>query len=149
LHTGALDDSVISFELGLPRLNSFAAIDSEPGVEIVVDLAQGASTSFVGIITLASGRLRMVRSSGLSGAHDNLFAYGGSVGHLDAADCRRGLVMLSSAVAQASGYRVTRRFLDPHRTGWPLRPSLTQRNTIRPQQIGRFEEFSAAPFASC
>jgi hypothetical protein len=149
LSAAALDDSLISFELGFPRLNSLPAIDSEPGLEIVVDVAQGASTSFVEVLTFSQGRPAPVRPALISGIPAGLFAHGGSVGHLDAVDCRRGLVMVSSAAARSRGYLVTRRFLEPHGSRWLLRPSLTQRNTIRPQQIGRFEEFSAPPFASC
>jgi hypothetical protein len=149
LSATSLDDSLISFELGFPRLNSLADIDSEPGLEMVVDVAQGASTSFVEVLTFSEGRPAPVRPAPLSGIPAGLFAHGGSVGHLDAVDCRRGLVMVSSAVARSRGYLVTRRFMEPQGRRWSLRPSLTQRNTIRPQQIGRFGEFSAPPFANC
>ena len=149
IDAAALDDGVVSFELGLPRLSSLADIDSEEGLEVVVDVALGASTAFVGVFSMASGRLESVRLPRLPNIPTGLFAYGGSVGHLDAVDCRRDLVMISRAVAQGRGYEVTRRFLEPRAARWRLRGSLTERSSIRPQHIARFEEFSAAPFSSC
>lgn len=149
LEAAALDDGVVSFELGLPRLSSLVNIDSEEGLEVVVDIAVGASTAFVGVFSMASGRLERVRSTRLPNIPAGLFAHGGSVGHLDAVDCRRKLVMISSAVSQGRGYEVTRRFLEPGGDRWRLRGSLTTRSSIRPQHIARFEEFSAAPFSSC
>lgn len=149
LAAAALDDGVVSFELGLPRLSSLVNIDSEEGLEVVVDVALGASTAFVGVFSMASGRLESVRLPRLPNIPTGLFAHGGSVGHLDAVDCRRDLVMISSAVAQGRGYAVTRRFVEPRGARWRLRASLTERSSIRPHHIARFEEFSAAPFSSC
>ena len=148
IDAAALDYGVVSFELGLPRLNSLVDIDSE-GLEIVVDIAAGASTAFVGVFSMASGRLESVRLPRLPNVPSGLFAHGGSVGHLDAVDCRRDLVMISSAVAEGRGYVVTRRYLEPRPGRWRLRRSLTERSSVRPHQIARFEEFSAAPFSSC
>ena len=148
LDAAGLDDSVVSFELGLPRLNSLVDIDSD-GLEIVVDVAAGASTAFVGVFSMASGRLESVRLPRLPNVPSGLFAHGGSVGHLDAVDCRRDLVMISSAVAEARGYVGTRRLLEPRPGRWRLLRSLTERSSVRPHQIERFEEFSAPPFASC
>jgi hypothetical protein len=144
-----VDEGVSSFELGLPRLNSLVDIDSEEGLEIVVDVAQGASTSFVAVFSMTSGTLERVRPPRLPNIPTGLFAHGGSVGHLDAVDCRGDLVMVSSAMAQGRGYEVTRRFLQPQAAGWRLRRSLTERRSVRPQGIARFEEFSAPPFSSC
>ena len=148
IEAATFDDGVVSFELGLPRLSSLHDIDSEEGLEVVVDIAVGASTAFVGVFSMASGRLERVRSTRLPNIPAGLFAHGGSVGHLDAVDCRRKLVMISSAVSQGRGYEVTRRFLEPGGDRWRLRGSLTTRSSIRPQHIARFEEFSAAPFSS-
>ena len=103
----------------------------------------------VEVFSMASGRLERVRSPRLPNIPVGLFTHGGSVGHLDAVDCRRKLVMISSAVSQGRGYDVTRRFLEPGGDRWRLRGSLTTRSSIRPQHIARFEEFSAAPFSSC
>ncbi|MGI8520361.1 MAG: hypothetical protein ACR2MC_07150, partial [Actinomycetota bacterium] len=119
------------------------------GLEIVIDVAQGASTAFVGVFSMASGRLERVRPPRLPNIPAGLFAHGGSVAHLDAVECRRDLVMLSSALAEGRGYAVTRRFLEPRGTRWLLQRSLTERSTISSQRIVRFEEFSAPPFASC
>ena len=149
IEAAALDDGLISFELGLPRVSSLADIDSEEGLEVVVDVAAGASTAFVGVFSMASGRLASVRLPRLPNIPTGLFAHGGSVSHLDAVDCRRELVMISSAEAEGRGYAVTRRFLEPRPGRWRLKGSLTERSSIRPQQIARFEEFSAAPFSSC
>ncbi|CAN5533172.1 hypothetical protein BH18ACT16_BH18ACT16_13000 [soil metagenome] len=149
IDAAALDDGLISFELGLPRVSSLVDIDSARGLEIVIDVAQGASTAFVGVFSMASGRLERVRPPRLPNIPAGLFAHGGSVAHLDAVDCRRDLVMLSSALAEGRGYAVTRRFLEPRGTRWLLQRSLTERSTIPSQRIARFEEFSAPPFASC
>lgn len=149
IDAAALDDGLISFELGLPRVSSLVDIDFARGLEIVIDVAQGASTAFVGVFSMASGRLERVRPPRLPNIPTGLFAHGGSVAHLDAVDCRGDLVMLSSALAEGRGYVVTRRFLEPRGTRWLLQRSLTERSTISSQRIGRFEEFSAPPFASC
>jgi hypothetical protein len=144
-----VDEGVTSFELGLPRLNSLVDIDSEEGLEIVLDVAQGASTAFVGVFSMTTGTLEGVRPPRLPDIPSGLFAYGGSVGHLDAVDCRGDLVMVSRAVSQGRGYVITRRFLEPQAAEWRLRGSLTEKRSVRPQGIARFEEFSAPPFSSC
>ena len=144
-----IDEGVTSFELGLPRLNSLVDIDSEEGLEIVVDVAQGASTAFVAVFSMTSGTLEGVRPPRLPNIPTGLFAHGGSVGHLDAVDCRGDLVMVSSAMARGRGYKVTRRFLEPRSAEWRLRGSLTERRSVRAQSIARFDEFSGPPFASC
>ena len=149
IDAAALDDGLISFELGLPRVSSLVDIDSARGLEIVIDVAQGASTAFVGVFSMASGRLERVRPPRLPNIPAGLFAHGGSVAHLDAVDCRRDLVMLSSALAEGRGYVVTRRFLEPRGTRWLPQRSLTERSSVRPQRLTRFREFSAAPFSSC
>lgn len=143
------DEAVPSFELGLPRLNSLVEIDSEEGSEIIVDVAQGASTAFVSVFSLSDGTLERVLPPRLPNIPAGLFAHGGSVGHLDAVDCRGDLVMVSSATSQGRGYEVTRRFLEPTGAHWRLRRELTERRRVRPQGIARFEEFSAPPFSSC
>ncbi len=145
----ALNDGLISFELGLPRVSSLVDIDSARGLEIVIDVAQGASTAFVGVFSMASGRLERVRPPPLPNIPTGMFAHGGSVGHLDAVDCRGNLIMVSSASSQGRGYEVIRRFLEPRGPRWRLRRSLTERSSVRPRRIARFEEFSAPPFSSC
>jgi hypothetical protein len=142
------DEGTTSFELGLPRVNSLVEIDAG-GLEIVVDVAQGASTAFVAVFSMRSGLLERVRPPPLPNIPAGLFAHGGSVSHLDAVDCRRDLVMISSAVAGGRGYEVTRRFLEPRGSRWRLRASLTEKSSVQPRGIARFEEFSAPPFSSC
>lgn len=149
IEAAPLDDGLISFELGLPRLNSLVNIDSQEGFEVVVDVAAGASTAFVAVFSRSSGRLASVRLPRLPNVPPGLFAHGGSVGHLDAVDCREDLVMVSSALAEGRGYSVTRRFLEPGPGRWRLRAALAEKSSVRPSQIARFEEFSAAPFSSC
>jgi hypothetical protein len=78
-----------------PFVKGLAAIDREPGLEIVVELGHGASTEFATIFGVRNGHLRQWRLP------EGTLTYYGSVGtghHV--ADCARqkGLVVLSTLV---------------------------------------------------
>ncbi|MEA2508155.1 MAG: hypothetical protein QOG21_237 [Actinomycetota bacterium] len=118
---------------------------------MVVDVAAGASTQFEGVYTYSAGTLVPVTIKGTP--FTGLFAYGGSVGHLDGEACnRRGTVVISGALAKGSlgtRYKVVRRFFRPGTGVLKYRPRRTQRKTLSPAALQRLREFSGAPFAGC
>jgi hypothetical protein len=135
--------------LPAPHLNSIAQIDRVAGGEIVVDVAAGASTQFEGVYTLSEGKLISLRLKGGGVPFDGLFAYGGSVGHLDGEACtQRGLVVISSAVERGTvRYKVVRQFFRPG-VG-VLKFRRTARGVLRRGALRRLPEFSGPPFAGC
>ncbi|MDQ3656738.1 MAG: hypothetical protein M3457_16890 [Chloroflexota bacterium] len=151
--TGSLAIEQPEMDLALipPALNGLAAIDAEPGLEVVVDLVTGASTRFVGLFGAPTGALRRVEIDGSSTAPADLFAYGGSVAHLDGVDCVRpqGTIVVSSASPTANRYAVLSRYYrvaDGRSTPLPAR---TKRRTVRAGALGSFPELMSAPFAGC
>ncbi|MGH2963981.1 MAG: DUF4232 domain-containing protein [Solirubrobacterales bacterium] len=143
-----------------PQLDALARIDRRAGLEIVVDLWQGASTRFAGVFTLSSGRLVMM--SGQTAPPDTPegrgFPYAGSVTHQDGVDCSGGAgsgLIVASGAAGFNGkqWKVTRRFYRAAASGLVELPSRTQRVHV-PYRIGnnlsgRFPEFADRPFPSC
>jgi hypothetical protein len=137
--------------LPAPHLNSLARIDSVPGDEVVIDVAAGASTQFEGVYTYSAPGLAPVTATGTP--FDGLFAYGGSVGHLDGEACTpRGSIVISGATERGVSpvrYKVVRRFFRPGAGVLIYRPSRTQRKVLRLRTLQRLPEFSGAPFAGC
>jgi hypothetical protein len=142
-----------SLEGGLPqpRLHSGAQINGTGGEEIVVDVATGASSQFASAYAdVDESFLPLSFDKEAPGGFKDMFAYGGSVGHVDAADCAPdGGVVVSSAVAGGSSYRVTRRFFTVHEATLKADPSRDQTTTASFNGLSRFPEFPAAPFGSC
>ena len=149
-------------EAGLPRpvLHGVVDLDGEPGDEILVDEAAGASTQFVGAFVFDDGALARITVEGglpgsASGATGDLFAYGGSVGHIEAVDCAAdGTFVVSTAVPGASQedlergvYDIERRFFTLN--GSVLAPERTEREQVPIDRLERFPEFAAGPFGSC
>lgn len=138
--------------LPAPSLNRLVQIDGRPGAEVVVNLAAGASTQFVGVFSVAGGsfeRLTTDRRADPSIPADE-FAFGGSVGHLDAVDCTTdGDVVVSSAVPKGARYQVERRFYSPRGAALDLDDAKTQRPEVAASAIDRFPEFASSPFGSC
>lgn len=137
-----------------PRLHGFSPVNGVPGMEVLVDEAAGASTQFVGVFTLDEARLERValeRDTATdlwSGAADGLFPYGGSVGHVEAADCLApGLIAVSIALPDANRYEVVRRILELEVDVMVLRE--TERDRVRAGAVRRFPEFNGSPFESC
>jgi hypothetical protein len=135
--------------LPAPHLNAIAQIDREAGGEIVVDVAAGASTQFEGVYSHLQASLVPLTLRGGVSPFDGLFAYGGSVGHLDGEACTRGgLVVVSSASAKGTvRYKLVRRFFRPGVT--TLRLVRTKHEVVRRTALGRLPEFSGPPFAGC
>ena len=140
-----------------PRLNSAVEITGQPGLEILVDEMSGASTQFVGAFTFVDGTLERIEAPEAtediwSGAAEGVFPYGGSVGHIEGADCHAdGGIVVSAALPAgpaANTYVVVRRYFDIEGA------ELTLRDTERPIATAKevfedFPEFRASPFGSC
>jgi hypothetical protein len=135
-----------------PTLNRLVQIDGRPGAEIVVNLAAGASTQFVGAFSVAEGTVERLATAGdeASSGTADLFAFGGSVGHLEAVDCTNdGEVVLSSAIPKADRYQVTRRFFTPSGANLDLNVDASRRLVVTLNELEDFPEFGASPFGSC
>ncbi len=135
-----------------PSLHGLREIDGEPGLEIVVNEAAGASTQFVGVYRVGEEAIEQLRfPKGTAG----LFAFGGSVGHLEAVDCSgRANVVVSSAVpAPGEGaleenlYRVGRIFINYEGSRPEVESKEIQRVPI--EDLDRFPEYANSPFGSC
>jgi hypothetical protein len=136
-----------------PSLYAKVEINSLPGLEVLVNEAQGASTQFVGAYTIVEGELQMISEAG-GGQFGGLFAYGGSVGHLEAVDCvgSQGLVVTVATPApgrkaQNEGiYEFERRFYRVEEA--ELIPVETEHQRAK-FDVGVVPEFGIGPFASC
>jgi hypothetical protein len=144
----AIEEEDLLLDMGLPALERLVALDNRAGDEILVRLRAGASTEFFALYTAVEGVLQRVRifRDRASAPSPFTLASGGSVGHLDATDCARDLVVVSSAVLKSDRYRVTRSFFTP---GPVLLGESTQRATVRPNKLTEFPEFGATPLGSC
>lgn len=145
------EDPDVSYALQAPRVNSLVQVDDSGGLEILVDLEQGASTQFLGMFKATARTLEKVRIGGGS-AYGDLFPYGGSVGHLEASNCtdQPGAdVLIAQATANATDYSI--RTVLYELTGTVLRP--LPRNEQPPIAIGTDVEssdgFSSSPFGDC
>lgn len=146
--------------LGTPRVNSFVQIDGRGGVEIVIDEMAGASTQFVGAFTFVDGALERIEPANSvadiwSGASEGVFPYGGSVTHVEAADCSgEGEIVVSIALIGESRaetrkgiYEVTRRFFDVD--GAELVEAGTETEKVEFDFGNSYPEFGSSPFRSC
>jgi hypothetical protein len=140
-----------AFGLPQPRLNTLAEVDTAPGREVVVDLVAGASTQFVGLFTVAGGELARVEVEGDEFPTDDLFPYGGSVGHVDASDCAKeaGMIVVSSATPRSDDYQVIRRFFSFQGSTPRVELSSTERDRVALDELGRFPEYRSSPFGGC
>jgi hypothetical protein len=140
-----------AFGLPQPRLNTVAEVDTVPGSEVAVDLVAGASTQFVGLFTMTGGELARVEVEGDEFPADDLFPYGGSVGHVEASDCAGapGRIVISTATPRGDDYQVTRRFFRFRGSTPRVEPSSTKRNRVAFEELGRFPEYRSSPFGGC
>jgi hypothetical protein len=137
-----LDESV--FRLGLPAPNLIADIDGAPGKEIVVNVHAGASTQFASIFTLRGSRLIRVSIE----SADDLVPFGGSVAHLEGADCvPGGGFVIASASPRGRGYVVTRTFFEARGTALVI--DHAEERTVAPRDLNSIPEFAGPPFGSC
>jgi len=145
------DEPDVSYALQAPRVNSLAQVDGSKGLEILVDLEQGASTQFLGMFKVNDGALQKVRIGGGS-PYGNLFPYGGSVGHIEASNCTEGQgadVLIAIATPNATDYTI--------RTVWyemrgatliPL-PRSEQPPISTGSDVELSEGFDSSPFGDC
>jgi hypothetical protein len=140
-----------AFGLPQPRLNTVAEVDTAPGSEVAVDLVAGASTQFVGLFTMTGGELARVEVEGDEFPTDDLFPYGGSVGHVEASDCAGapGTIVISTATPRGDDYQVTRRFFRFKGSTPRVEPSSTERDRVAFEDLGRFPEYRSSPFGGC
>jgi hypothetical protein len=149
--SGPIPSWTLEGGLPQPRLHSGAQINDAGGEEVVVDVATGASSQFAAAFADVDGSFLPLSFDkeppvGLK----DMFAYGGSVGHVDGVDCAPdGGVVVSSAVAGGSSYEVTRRFFTVHGATLKADPSRDQTTTSSFSGLSRFPEFPAAPFGNC
>ena len=142
------------YDLGYPRLNSLANVDGRSGLDVVVDVIAGASTQLAGVYTMDGGVLAQVRLKGGPALQDGLFPYGGSVGHLDAADCvpeeGPGTIVVSGALpAEAeTTYEVVRRVYRYFRRAVLALDRAATETQLVPDP-GSFAEYPASPFGNC
>lgn len=155
---GSGDNAVVAIEsfdsaygLPQPRLNTLAEVDLVPGSEMVVDLVAGASTQFVGLFTMTERGVARVEIEGDEFPVDDLFPYGGSVGHVEASNCaeEEGTVVISSATPRGDEYRVTRTFFTFEGSTPRIALSSTERERVAFEELGRFPEYESSPFGGC
>lgn len=141
----------VSYALQAPRVNSLVQVDGRGGLEVLVDLEQGASTQFLGMFTVVDGALAKVRIGGGS-AYGDLFPYGGSVGHLEASNCaeeRGAEVLIAMATANTTDYTI--RTVLYEMRGDTLRPlPLKEQPPIATgPDVEASEGFDSSPFGDC
>lgn len=141
----------VSYALPAPRINSLVQVDGSGGLEILVDLEQGASTQFLGMFKVTPSGLDKVRIAGGS-PYGDLFPYGGSVGHIEASNCTDegdADVLVAIATPNATGYTI--RTVLYEMKGAVLKP--LSRNEQPPVATGAdvelSEGFDSSPFGDC
>ena len=142
-------EDTLEIEFGLPDIVGFGEIDPFPGVDAMVRVNQGASTSFLAVYSAGSGSL--VKVPFVDGPHpDGTFPYGGSVGHLDGVDCAGvGLVVSSSAVPEGDGYKVSRSFYVQGDAAMEFDDSLNEETVVSVEDLESLPEFAGEPFDTC
>lgn len=143
--------------LSAPNVHRIVEVDGSGGAEILVDEAAGASTTFAGAFTFTDDTLERVQPRGIegdiwSGAADGLFPYGGSVGHIEGADCADEHDVVVSVALPAgpsdNTYALVRRFFDLQ--GARLIEQDMERAIATAEELfDTFPEFRASPFGSC
>lgn len=141
----------LNLALAPPSVIGMARVDPEPGLEVVVDLVIGASTRFVGLFGMQGEDLTRIGFDGPGTLPRDLFAYGGSVAHIDGVDCARplGTVVVTNATPRAERYTVVRRYYRMSHGGSTLLSQRTERRVVPPKALNRFSELASPPFAGC
>jgi hypothetical protein len=132
---------------GVPSLNGLAALRLRP-LEIVLTLEEGASTAVARVFTVRAGRISEIVSDTVGGG----FPYEGSVTHLNAIDCQRGLVVASGWFERDSSGRsfgFERRFYRVGKSGFQLvrKEHGTSTSPFPQRELSEFRE--PQPFPSC
>ncbi len=147
----SLDVEDTELGLGLPALAGLKQIDGEGGSDVIVDMAAGASTLFAGVFVFSDGGLKQVRIEGSQPPAENLFAHGGGVAQLSAADCAPdGAVLISAAAAEGRRYRVDRHTYEFDGVVLARNAAEDETQRMSLEMIPRsFPEFAGPPFSSC
>jgi hypothetical protein len=140
-----------------PRIVDLVNVNGEEGAEIIVSEAAGASTEFAGLFMVQDGVLTRVTFDAPSedAFSEDLFAYGGSVGHIEGVGCEGpGTIVVSVATpGQSQGdleegiYEVERRLFVFD--GSTLIDAGIQQEQIPIEELERFPEFASGPFGTC
>lgn len=148
---GSIAEWSLTGGLPQPRLHSVAQIDGSGGDEVVVDVEAGASTEFVSVFSdVDSSFVALTLPKEAPGSPKDVFAYGGSVGHLDGVDCAPdGGIVVSFATPSGQSYRVVRHFYSVDKASLKPDDARDQTTTSTFAGLDRFPEFAAAPFGSC
>jgi hypothetical protein len=127
-----------------PPVAALVPLDRRRGLEIAVQVWQGASTGFVELFGIRGARL--VRLD------EHPFAVSGSLTHQEGLDCARrhgALLVAGSAAIQGDSYAVERRFYAVRAGELRLRPRLTEHHVVGLEDLGGFREISDVPFPRC
>jgi hypothetical protein len=137
--------------LGLPALAGIKQVSGEGGGDVIVDMAAGASTQFAGVFVFAEGNLEQIQIEGSQPPVENLFAHGGGVAQLSAADCMDDdAVLVSTAVAEGRRYRVDRHTYEFDDGVLARDPTKDETQRVTLGSVPRsFPEFAGPPFSSC
>ena len=136
-------------------LEALVPLDTEPGLEIVVDVWHGGATEFATVYTMRDEipvRMR-IEAPGIT---DDVFAYGGSLSGLSGVDCtgKPGIFVVSGAHAEGTGWVVERRFLSLEDSEFRLSEQ-AERRELSNQELDeasleeRFPEFEPIAFPRC
>lgn len=142
----SIEEKDFVFGLDLPALERLVSLDNRAGDEILVRVQSGASTQFFVLFTAVDGEPARVQISRKGKEVPFIFASGGSVGHLDAADCMSDLLVVSRAVLKGDRYRVRRSFYSP---GPVLRAERREHALVDGKGLNEFPEFAPTPLNSC
>lgn len=145
------EDPGVSYALQTPRVNSLVQVDGEGGLEVLVDLEQGAATQFLGMFTIANGTLMKVRIGGGS-AYGDLFPYGGSVGRLEASNCagEKGAdLLIAMATANATDYTIRTVLYEMQGATLQPLPRNEQPPIVTGADVAASEGFDSSPFGDC
>jgi len=147
----SLDSEDTDLSLGMPALEGIKQIDGEGGSDVIVNLAMGASTLFAGVFVFADGILEQIQIERSQPPVENLFAHGGGVTLLSAADCGEdGDVLISTAMAEGRLYRINRHAYEFEDGVLVLNLSKNETRRLSLRAIPRsFPEFAGPPFSSC
>jgi len=147
----SLDSEDTDLGLGLPALEGIKQIDGDGGGDVIVNLVSGASTLFTGVFVYDDGGLEQIQIEGSPPPVENLFAHGGGVTLLSAADCGEdGAVLVSTALAEGRRYRVNRHTYEFEDGVLVLNLSKNETQRLSLRAIPRsFPEFAGPPFSSC
>jgi len=147
----SLDGEDTDLGLGLPALEGIKQIDGAGGGDVIVNLVSGASTLFTGVFVYDDGALEQIQIEGSQPPVENLFAHGGGVTLLSAADCGEGgAILVSTAMAEGRRYRIDRHTYEFEDGVLVLNSSKDETRRLSLRAIPRsFPEFAGPPFSSC